>query len=398
MRSCKRILLHDRTGVPFTVQLGRELAGRGHNVLYSYAAFFQSPKGDLLARKSDPATFRIEAMEMEQPFEKYSFIKRRFQEIEYAKDLVEQITSFEPDILIIAGSPPDAMAVVYRECREMNIKLVFWVQDLYSIAIQRILNKKLPILGNLIGKYYVWQERRLLQQSDEVVLITEDFTDLMNRWGIDSQKQHVIHNWTPIEELPVGLKDNEWARQHGVDDKFCILYAGTLGLKHNPDLLLQLALHFRNNPDVRIVVISEGLGADWLREQKAAHALSNLMLLDFQPFKQMPDVLAAADVLVAILEPDAGVYSAPSKVLTYLCARRPLLLAVPPQNLSARIVAENRAGVVIEPSETQRFVEAADRLFLETALREELGCNARLYAERNFNIEAIGDRFEEIIY
>lgn len=394
----KRILLHDRTGVPFTVQLGRELACRGHNVLYSYAAFFQSPKGSVERKESDVPNFRIEGMQMRKPFQKYSLIKRRFQELEYARDLVTQIKEYRPDVLILTGSPPDALAVVFKECRGLDIRLITWVQDIYSVAIQRILNKKLPALGNLVSKYYLWQEKRLLQASDEVILITEDFVELMDKWHILPERRHIIHNWTPLEEVPVRPKENQWARTHDLVDKFCFLYAGTLGLKHNPELLLKLAIRYRDNTQVQVVVISEGLGANWLREQKQIYSLPNLKLLGFQPFKQMPDVLGTADVLVGILEPDAGIYSAPSKVLTYLCAQRPLLLAMPPENLSARIVSENQAGLVVPPSEVEAFTEAAEKLVSDSQFRELCARNARQYAEKKFDIKAITDQFEGIIF
>ena len=40
-------------------------------------------------------------------------------------------------------------------------------------------------------------------------------------------------------------------------------------------------------------------------------------------------MLASADVLVALLETDAGAFSVPSKVLTSLSAGRPILAAIP---------------------------------------------------------------------
>lgn len=393
----KRLLLHDRTGVPFSVQLGRELAHRGHSVLYSYGAFFQSPKGNLKLQKSDPQNFEIIAMRLNKPFQKYSFIKRRFQEIEYARDLVKQIKSYKPDVMILTGSHLDAMTFVYKKCRNLNIKTVFWVQDIYGEAIKRILKKRFSVLGSLIGNYYIWQEKRLLHESDEVILITEDFLELMDQWDVEPDKCHVIRNWTPLEELPFRSKDNSWSQEHGLVDKFCFLYAGTLGLKHNPELLLQLALRFRDNPLVQIIVVSEGLGADWLQKKQQELQLENLRLLNFQAFEEMPNVLATSDVLVGILEPDAGVYSAPSKVLTYLCAKRPLLLAIPLENLSAKIVTENEAGLVVSPLEMEAFLAAADQLVKDTQLRERLAANARTYAEKTFDIQSICDRFESII-
>ena len=113
---------------------------------------------------------------------------------------------------------------------------------------------------------------------------------------------------------------------------------------------------------------------------------------------QVPQVQGAADVLIAILEPDAGVFAVPSKVLTYLCARRPLLLAVPLENLAARIVAENMAGVVGDPGDSQAFVQGARQLWQDQELRERMAENGRKYAEERFDIEKITDRFEEIIH
>lgn len=93
-------------------------------------------------------------------------------------------------------------------------------------------------------------------------------------------------------------KANAWALEHDLADVPVILYAGTLGLKHDPALLLGLADRL---PDVRIAVVSEGLGADWLREHGAGR--SNLLLFPFQPFDRLSDMLGTADILVAILSP-----------------------------------------------------------------------------------------------
>ena len=110
----------------------------------------------------------------------------------------------------------------------------------------------------------------------------------------------------------------------------------------------------------------------------------------------MDQVFASADVLVAILEPDAGVFCVPSKVFSYMCAQRPLLAAIPNDNLAARIVAEENAGLVVDPDDADAFVDAASKLFAD-ALREQCGKAARDYAERNFDVDVICDRFCQIL-
>jgi glycosyltransferase involved in cell wall biosynthesis len=109
------------------------------------------------------------------------------------------------------------------------------------------------------------------------------------------------------------------------------------------------------------------------------------------------DVLASADVLVALLENDAGPFSVPSKILNYLCAGRPVLLSAPGDNLSVRVLGRAGAGECVPAGDEEAFVEAATRLRNEPNRRAELGNAARRYAESSFNILGIADRFEDVI-
>ncbi|MCJ7532457.1 MAG: glycosyltransferase, partial [Anaerolineales bacterium] len=140
-----------------------------------------------------------------------------------------------------------------------------------------------------------------------------------------------------------------------------------------------------------------GRGAEWLNRQKDAERLDNLQILNYQPFEMMSELLGSGDVLVAILEADAGVYSVPSKVLSYLCAQRPVLLSVPSENLAARIVKENELGVVVPPGNDEEFIEAANELYKNPLLRWQYAQNAHRYAEQNFDIEKIAVKFLKII-
>ncbi len=110
-------------------------------------------------------------------------------------------------------------------------------------------------------------------------------------------------------------------------------------------------MQLRAYEDVVVVVVSEGLGADWLQAQKAELGLENLRILPFQPHDRFSEVLGTATVLFGMLDPTAGVYSVPSKVLSYLKSGRAIVLAVPPENLAARMVQRAGAGLIVSPSD-----------------------------------------------
>jgi len=80
-----------------------------------------------------------------------------------------------------------------------------------------------------------------------------------------------------------------------------------------------------------------------------------------------------------------------------MCAKRPLLLAVPQENLAARIVKNSRAGVVVAPDDARGFIENAHNLMQNRNLRDSMADKGRKYAETHFNIDRITDRFEEIL-
>ena len=390
----KSILIHDYSGHPFQVQLSRQLAKHGHNVLHLYSASFQTPHGKLAVQDDDEKTFMVRGIDLGVPFQKYQFVKRRSQEITYGKLLAKEIEAYKPDIVISGNTPLDAQKIALESSHALGAKFFFWVQDVQGIAIKKILQQKLSFIGGLIGQFYTNLEKQLLKKSDKVILISEDFKKVMAQWSVPETKLAVIENWAPLEDMPSLEKDNAWSQQHKLTDKFTFLYSGTLGLKHNPDLLLQIALKYQNRDDVQVVVVSEGLGADWLKEQIDLHQLTNLKTLGFQDFADLPKVLASSDVLIAILEPDAGVFSVPSKVLSYMCAGRALLLAVPEENLAARLVAKHEMGLVVSPTDTEGFVEAAGNLLESQDKLGDYAGKARAYAETTFNIESIAQQFE----
>jgi glycosyltransferase involved in cell wall biosynthesis len=393
-----RIIVHDYAGHPFQAQLSRELARRGHDVLHAFAGGLVTPRGALTRQEGDPRTFRITEVPMSPDYarNKYSFIKRRGYEVGYGRELASLVARERPDLVLSANTPTEPQWSLIRQARASRVAVVTWVQDFYSIAVDKLARKKLPLVGALAGLWYRRLDSRCFRESHGIVVITDDFEPIMREFGADPSRITTIPNWAPLEELPERPRRNAWSARHGLDDAFVFQYSGTLAMKHNPDLLRRLAVRFQGDPAVRIVVISEGPGAEWLRQRKEAENLANLVLLPFQDFREMPEVLASADALVAILEPDAGIFSVPSKVLTYHCAGRPILASIPAENLAARIISGAGSGLCSDPSDPDGFVDGAVRLRAPGPSGTGMGVAARRYAGENFDIDAIAGRFEAV--
>jgi glycosyltransferase involved in cell wall biosynthesis len=389
-----RLVVHDYSGHPFQVQLSRELARRGHDVLHLHSAAYVTGKGAVERLPGDPATFAAESIELDEEFAAYSMTKRPLQERRYAQRLIERVRRFDPHIVISSNTPLFAQWFFQRECRRRGYRFAFWQQDIYSAAMKAFAEERLPVVGRAIGACFVALERRMLRSSDAVVVISDDFLPVLDRWGVRRDRVRVIENWAPLDELPQRPRDNDWARRHGLVGLPVALYSGTLGLKHDPRLLVELARRL-DGAGARVVVVSGSPGAQWLRDDVGA--APNLDVLPFQPYADLPDVLGSADVVVAILEADAGAFSVPSKVLSYHCAGRPIVAAVPRENLAARIIERNGSGVVVPPGDAAALGDAVASLLADPDEARATGERARAYAERTFDIAVIGDRFEDVL-
>ena len=390
-----RVTVHDFAGHPFQAQLSRELARRGHEVTHRWSPDVASGQGALARRDGDPALLEFVPVQIGHEFERYSAFARLRDERAYGQALMAAVEEDAPDVVLSGNTPITAQARLARQLERRNIGFVFWLQDVLSIGSTTELERRLGAAGRLLGRGLQSIERRSLTRADGVVAITNGFDELLDTWAVSRDVRTVIENWTPLDEVEERPRDNAWASQHGFGERPVFLYAGTLGLKHDPAAIKELVLRVRGLADV--VVISQGIGADWLRQHAASDLGETLHVLPYQPWESLPDVLGTADVLLALLEPEAGVFSVPSKVLTGHAAGRPQLAAIPGENLAAQIIEREGSGLVVEPGRHDAFADAAIRLLEDPELRQTMGARARAYAETAFDIARITIEFEAVL-
>ncbi len=379
---------------PFLLTLPKNSPDGAHSVLYLYFADnSSSPDADPASWPGAKTNLQIEGVHLPIKFSKHSLLTRRKADVAFGKAVAARILTFRPDVVLSGNTPLDSQKVIQRVSKRAKSKFIFWQQDVYYLAVRYVIKKKLRMLSYLAGAYYEQLEKKLLKKSDGVICIAPEFTKLVTDWGVEPSRVFTIENWAALDDVSPMDKDNEWSRAHGVDRKFCFMYSGTLGMKHRPELLLALARYLETIDDACLIVVAGGTGADWLRENAQTVRKDVLTLLPFQPYKRVSEVLGASDVLIALLDSEASTFAVPSKILCYLCAGRPLILAAPRDNHAASVVEQSGAGMVISPDQAEELLDAAKSLIENSKLRVQYASNARAYANRSFNIASIADRF-----
>lgn len=373
-----RIVVLDYSGHIPQADLARSLAKLGHNVRHMYCSDYVSGRGAVEHESTDPKDLEFLNISIKKDFNRYNPLERIKHELAIAQEFWLKIQEFNPDHTIFSNVPLFAMSRLAKKMKSNNRLYLFWWQDVYSIAIGNPL-KRFGVLSWPIRHYLISLEKNILKGAQSVVAISPNFEPIFRSWKQDLNKFSMYPNWTPINLFP-----KKQPSPANINRKIAV-YAGTLGLKHRPELLLQLAddSKFKEIGGV-VVVVSEGYGRKFL--EKPENKRQNIELHDFLPITVLAQLFADASVLIAVLEPVASTFSVPSKVMSYLSAGKPIVASIDPNNASAKILTEVGAGIVISPDDQAvEFVNAVNKIMSNNKLAIAMSKAGIKYSTEHFN-------------
>jgi len=395
-----KVILHDFSGHPFQAELSRKLADLGHHVDHVSSDQYVSGKGHLEHQPGDSADLTFSGIAVGVPFKKYSPLARARFERHYGRAWIKRLKADRPDVVIACNLPLISMFQFARYARRTNLPYVMWHQDIYSAGMADELRRKVPRPAAAAGSVaFERMEAYCARNANHVVAIGDAFKEVYPSWNVDPANVSVIPNWAPLDKVfPVGRTNRRSAYLFDERESLRLVYAGTIGHKHNPQLLLDLLrITLEVGTPASLAVISEGEAADGIAEAGRAEGLP-IRLFPFQSADTLPDVLSSADVLVALLEPDATRFSIPSKVLSYMAAGRPILGLMPEDNPAASDIL--LTGGHVAPPNSEGAKSAAAWLAELHADRDKvasIGRRARNIAEQKFDLTKVALHFDGIL-
>jgi len=373
-----RIVVLDYSGHIPQADLARSLAKLGHNVRHMHCSDYVSGRGAVERDATDPIDLEFLNISIKKDFNRYNPLERIKHELAITNVFWLKIQEFNPDHTIFSNVPLFAMSRLAKKMKSNNRPYLFWWQDVYSVAIGDAFRKLGPLVWPL-RKYLIGLEKNILRDAKSVVAISSNFEPIYRNWKQDMKKFSMYPNWTPINLFP-----HQELSMANATQKIAV-YAGTLGMKHRPELLIHLAdnAEFKKLGGV-VVVVSQGQGRELLEKPK--NIRENIVLKDFLTIPELGQLFADASVLLAVLEPEASNFSVPSKIMSYLSAGKPIVASIDPMNASAKILVENSAGIVVRPdAPIADFGQAVIEIISNKNLQISMSKSSTQYALKNFD-------------
>ena len=300
-----------------------------------------------------------------------------------------------PDVVVLESWPVLATAAVMTVCAARGIKVINYVKDIYPEAAVAAGILHEPGAATVLLRIDRWVCRR----ADRNVVISNGAATLLARSrNVPAAKLRVISDWLDLRAIAPTGGGPKWRKEHGLAaDELVFMFAGTMGYASRVDLLVDVAEKLRAQDKIRLLCVGQGPLKPRMEEEIRRRGLKNLTLLPLQPRESVSDMQSAADVMLLTTSAQIGSTSVPSKLITYLAVGKPVICAVPDGTDVAKLVQEERLGLVIPPEDPAALADAITHMAAtEHSARAATGHRARAVALERYSLESALSRFDAL--
>ncbi len=296
------------------------------------------------------------------------------------------------DVIVVSSPTFFSIFSAWLLARLKRAPLIVEVRDLWPAIFVELGVLRNRWLIRLLEALELWAYR----QADVVVVVSEGFRADLLRRGVPTGKVVVIRNGVDLDRFVVGAGDDTEAtrRRLGASPGDClVLYIGAHGLSHGLISVMDAAAMLQGEP-IHLALVGDGAAKADLARRLDDLGLTNVTMLSGVPHRDVPTLLAAADICLVPLR-DVPLFSSfiPSKMFEYLGAAKAIIGAV--RGEPATILCDAGA-LVIEPEHPTALAEAIRGLAADPQRRVSMGRRGRTYVEANFDRHVQAEGYREL--
>ncbi len=301
-----------------------------------------------------------------------------------------------PDIVVTLTDPPILGLAARWAARRAGARFVFLCEDVFPEVAALVEDFRNDVVNRALDRV----NRSLLREADAVVALGDRMRRrLVEEKGADPARVAVIHNWADCEAIVPGPKDNAFAREHGLADRFVLMHSGNIGLSQNLDVLIEAAARLTSRDRLVIAVVGDGARREDLAGDAGRRGLTNVRFLPYTPKARLQESFAAADAFLVSLKPGLEGYIVPSKVYGILAAGRPYIAAVDPSSEVATIARDYGCGLPAAAGDPDALAAAIAQMCDNPDATRAMGERARAAAlqfDRRIAVAAYHDLFVRV--
>ena len=383
---------------PFTTELAEHFQANGHEVSV-LTSFPYYPQWRIHSAYSRGWPFRVERIDgvrvLRSPLilpgdEHTTFRRIVFDSSLAVTSLLASAGIGRIDVLICVSPPLQLGVTAWLIARSRGARLVLHLQDLVpdaALSVGMMREGKAVLLARQL-------ERFVYSRAGLITVISKGFFDNLLAKGVTEQRLRLVPNWVETDKFNVPADPNIRAILGADNGETLILHTGNMGAKQGLETVVDAAAELANE-EIVITLIGDGSHRRQLEARASRLGLKKVRFLPLQD--NFPSTLAAADLLVLAQQGRVLDSVAPSKLLSYMAAGKPVVAAVNALSEAGRLVRVAECGIVVPAEDAAALADALRTLHRQKELHAALGASGRRYARQHYARSVVLEDWSNLI-
>lgn len=293
--------------------------------------------------------------------------------------------------LILYSTPPITFPKVIKYLKNKNLeaKTYLLLKDIFpQNALDLGMMTESGIKG-LLYRYFKRKEKQLYQLSDYIGCMSPANVSylLMHNPEIDASRVEVAPNSVELRVESLEPVDSRKIKEkYGLPvDKPIFIYGGNLGKPQGIPFLLECLKANSGREDCHFMIVGSGTELPKLKNWVYDSRPKNVTVLEKLPKSDYDALVGSCDVGLIFLDHRFTIPNFPSRLLSYLENKMPVLCATDPNTDMGRIAEENGFGYWCESDSVEAFTSILDKMI--HADKKNMGEKGFEFLKKNYLID-----------
>jgi glycosyltransferase involved in cell wall biosynthesis len=291
--------------------------------------------------------------------------------------------------LVLYSTPPITFTNIIKFFKKRDsAKTCLLLKDIFP---QNAIDMELLKRGGLLHKYFRMKEIKLYLASDFIGCMSPANVKYINENNpfLDEEKIEVNPNSIEPSSLRItNITRTKIRRKYDIpENASVVIYGGNLGKPQGLVFLIKILESNANSKDIYFIVLGSGTGFPDLRSWFRINTPDNAKLLSSLKKDDYDLLVKSSDVGLILLDRRFTIPNYPSRLLSYMEAKIPILLATDKSTDIGRIAEENAYGMWSLNGDIDSFNDHLGVLSRDENLRKKMGINGYNYMMKHYTVD-----------
>jgi len=368
--------------------LMRKFRNEGHNVFIVTPVERKYRRNASLEKENNISILKIKSLNIQKTSAVKKWLSNYLLNIQYSRGIKKYFADIKFDLILYSTPPITFSGLIQSIKHRHGARSYLLLKDIFP---QNAVDLGFIKQGGLLHKYFLSQERKLYGISDYIGCMSPANVEYLRNKNpeIEAERIEVNPNSHELFEEPftVEMKNQIRLKYRIPLDSTLFIYGGNLGKPQGIDFVVDFLKAQQKQSSVYFLIV--GSGTDY-KKIKVWIELENPQYVKLLPELAKGDynkLLRSSDVGMIFLDHRFTIPNFPSRLLSYLEYKLPVLAATDKCTDLGIILEKNNFGVWSESGDIQTISQNVNKLLLNPTLRAEMGVNGYRYFLNNYTVD-----------